>query len=577
MKRKKRLYFLAWIPGLLVAALLLISEWHDLPHRLFGAPATPFNSAEFLFIAGFLFLLAIAGSVAVWYYQRWCQKKEQGYDARLTQLRKILDKSPILTVILGPDGAIHYANDAFLFHMGMTLAEVENRLVVDLLPIEDAAYLEAKLPQLVNGDINRIDLETVLITAQQRKIVLKGILILLDPGREGHNDILVFAEDITDRRSLEAKARGVPAIEELERITRDMAHEYNNKLMTILGAASLITDHSVSEEVALLMDKIRKTAEQSIDLTRRLAAFSGRREGTPLPHRLNRMTGSLLPVLRSSLPGSLRIRTEYCPEDPLLHCRTSLMQTALLNLAFNARDAMDHEGEILIATSFRKLTERTLFPFGELPPGEYAGISVSDTGCGIPGEEIAKIFQPFYTTRSNSAGLGLSSVAGAVKAHNGAVEVVTKPGSGSCFTLLFPLEQEDSEPYTETAPGTRPGTGRILLVDDEELLRSVMSGMINRLGYQVTEAGSGAEALLLWETEGPFDGILLDMVMPGMDGLMAARKFLDKDPSIRIMILTGYQVEERADDFAKAGITLAASKPINRKDLADKLACLVGK
>jgi PAS domain S-box-containing protein len=574
MKSKKGIFLLAWIPCLLVCTLLYLNEWVDLPHYLLGAPVTPVNTTELLMEIGLVLLLAIAGTVVICIYIRICNRREQSYGERLVQLRKVLDKSPILTTILSRTGVITYANDAFLFQMGLTFAEVENKPVIDFLPIEDAAFLEGKLPDLLAGTINRIDVESVLMTSQQKKIVLKAILTLLDPGKNSAGDILVFAEDITDRRSLEAKARGIPAIAELERITRDMAHEYNNKLMTILGAASLIADQPVNPEVSNLVDKIRKTAEQSIDLTRRLAAFSGKKEGTPLPLRLNRLVGSILPIIRAALPGSIRIKTDYGSADPLIHCRTALIQNALLNLAFNARDALASEGEIVIGTGVRTLAERTSFDTGELPPGEYSVISVTDTGHGIDPADRASLFQPFFTTRGSSGGLGLSSVSGAVKTHGGAVEVISEKGKGACFSLLLPLKKGETHPR-DTGTASETGSGRILLVDDEELLRSIMTRMISGLGYQVIEAESGADALALWDSSGPFDAVLLDMVMPGMDGIMAAGEFLKRDSGARIMLLTGYQVEDRADDFRRAGITLAASKPINRRDLAAKLAFLV--
>jgi CheY-like chemotaxis protein len=361
-----------------------------------------------------------------------------------------------------------------------------------------------------------------------------------------------------------------------------VAHDINNVLGAIMAAASLLEgdlspDHPSGADVQDILDACRRGRE----LTRNLLGFA--RKGRFLKEELsiNRLAEETEQLLRRTTDRRVRIESRLDPK--LLHVEGDRGQLGqmLMNLCLNAVDAMPDRGTMIISTENELITDPVLASARGVEPGSYVRIGVSDTGVGMDAEMIEHIFEPFFTTKplGEGTGLGLSMVYGTVKSHGGAVWVESEPGEGSTVTLLLPGTprlRPTSEPAARVAGEASVEVKGILLVDDEELIRSSSSRMLERLGYRVIAAADGREALELFAAHRDrISLVILDVVMPEMDGLEALERLRAEDPSIRVLVASGYGRDDRVDGLLSAGANGFIQKPFHVVRLADAIASVM--
>jgi CheY-like chemotaxis protein len=262
-------------------------------------------------------------------------------------------------------------------------------------------------------------------------------------------------------------------------------------------------------------------------------------------------------------------------ELPLVQADTGMIEQVVMNLTVNARDAMPKGGTLTITTNSVEIDDAYVQTHPEAHPGIFVCLRVSDSGCGMDSATMARIFEPFFTTKEvgKGTGLGLATVYGIVKQHEGWVEVSSEPGQGSTFSVFFPASGEPVKtqpPEVDLAVEVRGGHETILVVEDEPLLREMAHLILQDCGYKVVEAESGAEALQVWERNpGAIDLIVTDIVMPGgMSGRELAAKLLEHHPRTKIIFTSGYNVEETNTDFFRRGGAVFLQKPYTRPKLA---------
>ncbi|MBW2523395.1 MAG: response regulator, partial [Deltaproteobacteria bacterium] len=371
-------------------------------------------------------------------------------------------------------------------------------------------------------------------------------------------------------------------LEALGHLAGGVAHDINNVLGAIMAAASLLEgdlspDHPSGADVQDILDACRRGRE----LTRNLLGFA--RKGRFLKEELsiNRLAEETEQLLRRTTDRRVRIESRLDPK--LLHVEGDRGQLGqmLMNLCLNAVDAMPDRGTMIISTENELITDPVLASARGVEPGSYVRIGVSDTGVGMDAEMIEHIFEPFFTTKplGEGTGLGLSMVYGTVKSHGGAVWVESEPGEGSTVTLLLPGTprlRPTSEPAARVAGEASVEVKGILLVDDEELIRSSSSRMLERLGYRVIAAADGREALELFAAHRDrISLVILDVVMPEMDGLEALERLRAEDPSIRVLVASGYGRDDRVDGLLSAGANGFIQKPFHVVRLADAIASVM--
>jgi PAS domain S-box-containing protein len=387
-------------------------------------------------------------------------------------------------------------------------------------------------------------------------------------------------EEVAARIAAQAQLAHAQRMEALGQLAGGIAHDFNNVLQAVQGGARLIEQAPQDPgRVHRLAAMIAEAAGRGANVTRRLLAFSRRADLRAEPVNAAELLRGLQDVLAHTLGGGIRVELALAPAMPLLLADKGQLETALVNLAANARDAMSGQGTIALAAA--PAAEGTL-PEG-LEPGRYLLLSVADTGIGMRPEVLARASEPFFTTKpvGKGTGLGLAMARGFAEQTGGAMRIESEPGRGTTVSLWLPVT--DALPAAEVPVGGPPEAvrsgdrGRVVLVDDEELVRRITAESLQSAGFAVLMAGSGEEALRLLDTGAPVDVLVSDLSMPGMDGLALIREAQQRRPAMPAILLTGFatDVAELAVSGAISGSFSLLRKPVEGEALAERVAVLL--
>ncbi len=379
-----------------------------------------------------------------------------------------------------------------------------------------------------------------------------------------------------ERTRLEQELLQSQKLEGVGRLAGGIAHDFNNLLTIILAYGhQTLTKVELPTQGRAYVTEMVTAAQRASELTRQLLAFARKQPIEPRVIDLNELVLSTDGLLRPLLGSDIEVVTLPCSETCPVKVDPGQFERILLNLAANARDAMPGGGKLVIATSTLDLSESSGFLPADLPPGAYVRLAVSDTGTGIPREILGDIFDPFFTTKAvgNGTGLGLATCYGIVKQAGGHITVESDPGEGTSFEIYLPrTEMERPRPRPTTQPPRSAGHETILLIEDEPLLRSITSEVLNEEGYRVLTAESGPEAIRLSEAhEGPIHLVLTDVVMPHMNGKVAAAKILEARPDARVIFMSGYTGAMGGQPEKLDEGTSFLGKPFTREALLDRV------
>ena len=368
--------------------------------------------------------------------------------------------------------------------------------------------------------------------------------------REGEEPLILSSLfDVSERKALELQLRGAQRMEVVGQLAGGVAHDFNNKLMVILGQADhLMREAGHHDDLRPHLEAIRAAASRAADLTRQLLAFSRQQVLSPLVFDLGQLVADSANLVRRMVGEPIRLETRGVGRLWAVKADPSQVEHALMNLVVNARDAMPDGGSLTIETANVTLDEAFVARHPGARAGEYVRLRVADGGCGMDERTLAHIFEPFFTTKSPSrhSGLGLATTYGIVKQSGGYIDVASRPGAGTCVDVYLPRAQP--EPAAQPArPGARAGArtgGTVLLVEDEEGVRDLLVHALERRGYRVLVAGSGEEALdICTRHEGRIDLLVSDLVMPGMSGLQTYERARQVHPEAKVIFMSGYSQE----------------------------------
>jgi PAS domain S-box-containing protein len=394
---------------------------------------------------------------------------------------------------------------------------------------------------------------------------------------QGENALLIIARDITDRRKMQEELLKAQKLESLGVLAGGIAHDFNNILTGILGnlsIAKLQTDPS--DKIIKRLELCEKAANMASELTRQLLTFS--RGGAPVKKLIN-PTSLIRETVSFVLRGS-NTRSIIDIQDNIwcLEADESQLSQVLNNLLLNAIQAMPSGGEIKVRAANETLLRDDPH---RLQPGYYIMIAVEDSGCGIQEENLVKIFDPYFTSKPTGSGLGLASVYSIVKRHGGEVDVSSTLGAGTIFTIHLPaLPGRKPEDAEAKAPDELKGSGRVLIMDDEDFIRDIATYTLDYLGYEVESCMEGSEALDLfleaWNSNSPFSAVILDLTIPGgMGGKEAAALMLDIDPDAVLIVSSGYSDDPVIASFRQYGFSGVLTKPFDAEGLARELKRLI--
>jgi signal transduction histidine kinase len=391
--------------------------------------------------------------------------------------------------------------------------------------------------------------------------------------------IRLMAERRLLRRLLEGTSSGAARhsqkLEAVGRVAAGVAHDFNNLLTVIDGYTGLLLQKpdlqpSAREDVR----KIAHAAESAAALTRKLLAFSSRKPLQPRPVELNSQVLALQEMLTRLVGDGVEMRFELGPGNPTVNGDPAGIEQIILNFLLNARDAMPNGGVVKIRTAVHTISFGEMLSHSDARPGRFVELAVEDTGIGMDRATQGRIFEPFFSTKEpgKGTGLGLSTVKEIVKLHGGWVEVTSKPGEGSCFKAQFPLSETADSPVERRSAAPASGQAvTVLLVEDEDTVRSLGRLILRRAGYQVIEAVNGDTALEIWKERCPEIGMVLtDMIMPGaLGGRDLARELRKDRPDIPVLFTSGFSAEVVNGDLLAQELFLP--KPYGPAALIEKV------
>ena len=382
-----------------------------------------------------------------------------------------------------------------------------------------------------------------------------------------------FFRDLTDKIAAEDRIRQSEKMEAVGQLTGGIAHDFNNILTVITGTIEILAEAVQQEpQLAAITGMIDEAASRGAELTQHLLAFARKQPLQPRVTDINILVIDTAKLLRPTLGEQIEIESVFADETCFASVDPNQLTTAILNLALNARDAMQGGGKLIIETGSAYLDETYASRHGDVRPGHYALIAVSDTGSGIPASILDKVFEPFFTLKEpgKGTGLGLSMVYGFVKQSSGHIKIYSEVGHGTTIKMYLPPGTA-AVPASEAAPDPKLQGGHetILVVEDDRLVREYVLTQLHSLGYATLDAANGAEALAIVEAGRPFDLLFTDVIMPGaMNGRQLAEEILRRRPGSKVLYTSGYTENAIIHHGRLDSDVLLLAKPYRKSDMA---------
>ncbi len=381
-----------------------------------------------------------------------------------------------------------------------------------------------------------------------------------------------LARETEQRLRAEAQLAQAQKMEAVGHLSGGIAHDFNNLLAVILGNLELLRDKRLDVDERQFIDSAIDASHRGAELTRNMLSFARKAHLQPRPIDLNEVVAKASDWITRAIPENIDVKTSLMDGLWQIEADETSTESAVLNLIINARDAMPNGGKLTIeTTNFQADEDFVQQRGGEMMPGRYVMLAISDTGVGIPREDLQSIFDPFFTTKQIGSGLGLSMIQGFLKQSGGTVSVYSEVGEGTTFTLHFPARIEGAQdaPRTETSHENVAVTGvSVLVAEDEEAVMRVICAALRDVGYTVFEARSGKEALTIFDDADNIDVLLTDIVMPGeIQGPELATRLRELRPELPVVFMSGYANEAAVHGNNLRPEDIRLMKPVARRDL----------
>ncbi|MES2756017.1 MAG: PAS-domain containing protein [Pseudomonadota bacterium] len=490
------------------------------------------------------------------------------------RLRLINDNMPFLIGYVDKDEKYQYANKGYSAWFGVPLEDVVGSYLPDVVGAEVYSQVKGYIHRALAGEQVTYEYQ---MARGETTVFARSTLV---PERTSANDILgffTFSQDITQQKQMQAALVQAQKMESLGQLTAGLAHDFNNLLTVIIGTLATLQEHPAdAAEIKQVVEPALQSARRGAQLIKRLLTFTRQHPLEPASVDIGRMIGDVIGLTRRSLPEAIVVSTSF-PDKPI-HCMVdpAQLESALINLIMNARDAMPEGGRLEISAEAAELAgDATLFG---VPAGAYAMIKLVDHGVGMDAATLARAYEPFFTTKrfGRGSGLGLSMAYGLVTQSGGGIWLQSEPGRGTTVRLVLPLAPQAAPPADVHNSVTRAHCRElVLLVEDEPDVRRVVRQQLIDLGYPVIEAENGAQALEMVAHIDDIAIVLCDVVMPGdIDGRRLGTQVMASHPAMRILLMSGFS---DAVNEACPGDLMLLAKPFLRQDLAHALLLLTDK
>jgi PAS domain S-box-containing protein len=500
-------------------------------------------------------------------------------ERQLRQQAELLDATRDAIVVRDLDDRITYWSRGAERLFGWSAAEAEGRRAPELLAEDEMVFAHAREEVLRRGEWQAV----VQCRARDGRAMRADVrLTLLRDAAGAPESVLSIKTDVTNRMALESQLQQAQRLEAVGQLTGGVAHDFNNLLTVIQGNAELLAEQLVErEDLTQMAQMISMAAERGAELTQRLLAFARKQPLQPQSVDAHHLLAGMDGLLRRTLPEDIELELVRAAGLWPLLADPVQVESAVLNLVLNARDAMPAGGKITLETANAWVDQDYAERHVDVLPGQYVLISVSDTGVGMTSAELARAFEPFFTTKcvGKGSGLGLSMVYGFAKQSRGHVKLYSEPGQGTTARLYLPRADSAGMPIeskARRAEGDLRGSAIVLVVEDDELVRRFASELLRGLGYQVLAAENGAAALGVLRTRNDVELLFTDVVMPGgLNGRQLADAAISLHPQLKVLFTSGY-TENAIVHHGRLdrGVHLLA-KPYRAVDLARKVRAML--
>ncbi|HIF24686.1 MAG TPA: PAS domain-containing sensor histidine kinase [Micavibrio sp.] len=498
----------------------------------------------------------------------------QALQASEDKFQRFFAEAPLGVGMLNAEGVFDDCNKALADMLGYDVSEMEGRHLEATIKDTDRDQSMKALNAIEDSNHTSAPMEIILL-GKTREVAVQ----MYARRMENSENLVLHFIDLTQQKELEAQFVQSQKMQAVGQLAGGIAHDFNNLLTAIIGFCDLLLlRHKAGDPSFSDIMQIKQNSNRAANLVRQLLAFSRQQTLRPRVQDMGDILTELSHLMRRLIGANIELDVVHGNNLGLVKVDVGQMEQVLINLAVNARDAMEEGGQLTIETANfenKKPVERG----GDMmPAGHWVAVSVTDTGCGIPDEIRNRIFEPFFTTKEVGAGtgLGLATVYGIIRQTGGFLDVKSKVGEGTTFTIYLPaLEEgeaaeEEKEVNIEDDTRDLTGTARILLVEDEDAVRTFSARALSNKGYEVLDADSGESALAVAEKEsGTLDLLITDVIMPNMDGPTLAGKMREQNDKLKIIYISGY-TEEKLKDHMGENIWFLP-KPFTLKQLAAKV------
>ena len=502
---------------------------------------------------------------------------------------EMVEASPDGMVLVSADGVVESANRVALRIGRLPAEKVLGRKFLDLgvVPPDRIGWVVENMPRAFSGELEGpVEIDLIHVGGSCTPVEMRVRRVVRADESVG---VQVTLRDLTERReaakeveALEARLVQSQKLEGIARLAGGVAHDFNNHLTAIRINSELLLKHVEGDrEAREVLTGIETATERSGDLIRQLLAFSRKQILQPRVIDLNELVAGLDPLLRRILPEDVVLQTFCTGGLGRVRADPAQIETALLNLIVNGRDAMPDGGTITVETGNVTVGPEAARRIHGLEPGAFVTIAVDDSGIGMDEAKRSRAFDPFFSTKDErGSGLGLSAVYGIVRQSGGTMTVESEPDRGSRFRIYLPRVEESLDAHQEAEAEAEPlperADGTILLVEDDEMVRALAVSVLRSRGYEVLSANDGLQALELVKDEDPsLDLVVSDVVMPGLGGLGLARALHDSRPDLPVLFISGY-TERPGDGFLDPGVELL-QKPFTASQLARRVHALLAR
>ena len=516
---------------------------------------------------------------------------ERALLASENRYRSLIDTTGTVLIGIGVDGRIFEWNREAERVYGCARTDaLGHDYYRTFLPEKVRASVRNNVARVLKGEPTRRFETAVRSRDGSESLLIWNVTRLMGAGGESLG-VIASGQDITEvkrldseRRALEAKMQHAQKLESLGVLAGGIAHDFNNLLVGILGNASLaLMDLPEDSSLREIISDIETTALRAADLTKQMLAYSGKGRFVVHPVDLNSLVREMAQLLQTVISKRAALRFDFAQELPAVEADGTQLRQIVMNLITNASDAIGSEdGAITLRTGILHASREFLesgYVDDELPEGSYAFIEVEDSGCGMDAETRARVFDPFFSTKFTGRGLGLAATLGIVRGHRGTIKVRSEPGRGTTFTILLPCSRAETSASHEGVSGLREqfrGSGSVLVVDDDETVRSVAQHMLERSGFTVLTARDGCEGVATFEAcRDEVALVLLDLTMPTLGGEEAFRAMRQMRPDVRVVLMSGVSSQELASRYGSEGMAGFIQKPFRVEELQECLTSIL--